>query len=43
MLWQDLNDDFFPESMWGKKQRDSKLILPDFNEFTKILIKNLNK
>ena len=35
------NDNFFPESMWGKKQRDNTLVLPDFENFKKELIKNL--
>ena len=35
-------DSYFPEPMWGKKQRDSKLNLPDFTEFKKILLKQLN-
>ncbi len=26
-------DNFFPEPMWGKKQRESKLDLPSFEEF----------
>ncbi|MGE4462470.1 MAG: HIT family protein [Arcobacter sp.] len=32
-------DSFFPESMWGKKQRESNLNLPSFEEFYKILEK----
>ena len=36
------DDSFFPEPMWGKKQRDSKLNLPEFAEFKKILLKQLN-
>lgn len=36
------NDDFFPEPMWGKKQRDGQLNLPDFDEFCQILIKKLS-
>ena len=36
------NDSFFPEPMWGKKQRDGKLDLPDFAEFKKILLKQLS-
>lgn len=36
------DDSFFPEPMWGKKQRDSKLNLPEFTEFKKILLKQLN-
>lgn len=30
-------DEYFPESMWGKKQRESSLNLGDFEEFAKIL------
>lgn len=26
-------DSYFPEPMWGKKQREAKLNLPDFDEF----------
>lgn len=37
------DDEFFPEPTWGKKQREFKLILPDFNEFAKFLIDKLNK
>lgn len=36
-------DSFFPESMWGKKQREANLKLPNFNEFAEILISNLNQ
>ncbi|MCT7609592.1 HIT family protein [Aliarcobacter butzleri] len=32
-------DSFFPEPMWGKKQRDSNLKLPSFEEFYEILKK----
>ena len=35
-------DSHFPEPMWGKKQRDTKLILPDFQKFKQILLKQLN-
>ncbi|CZE47757.1 HIT family protein [Campylobacter geochelonis] len=34
-------DSFFPESMWGVKQREAKLNLADFSEFEKILVSNL--
>ena len=34
-------DSHFPEPMWGKKQRDAKLNLPDFNEFKKMLLERL--
>ena len=27
------NDSFFPEPMWGKKQREANLDLPSFEEF----------
>ena len=27
------NDSFFPEPMWGKKQRDANLDLPSFEKF----------
>lgn len=35
------NDSFFPEPMWGKKQRDGKLDLPSFDEFAKVLNEKL--
>lgn len=35
------NDSFFPESMWGKKQREANLNLPDFDKFVEILVRNL--
>ncbi len=35
------NDSFFPEPMWGKKQRDAKLELPEFDIFLKGLLKVL--
>ena len=28
------NDSFFPEPMWGKKQREGTFKLEDFNQFT---------
>jgi diadenosine tetraphosphate (Ap4A) HIT family hydrolase len=37
------NDAFFPESMWGKKQRESSVILPDEKPFLEELIKELKK
>ena len=40
------SDSFFPESMWGKKQRESDLNalnLPDFAEFSQILARELGK
>ncbi|GIT97770.1 HIT family protein [Sulfurovum sp. TSL1] len=32
-------DSFFPEPMWGTKQRESNLKLPDFESFCKRVIK----
>jgi len=34
-------DSFFPEPMWGKKQRESDLNLPDFKFFCQKVIKAL--
>jgi len=34
-------DSFFPEPTWGKKQRDSKLNLKDFNNFYENLVLKL--
>jgi len=34
-------DSYFPEPMWGKKQREAKLDLPSFDLFIKTLIKEL--
>ncbi|QKF91849.1 HIT family protein [Campylobacter sp. CCUG 57310] len=34
-------DSFFPEPMWGKKQREGKLDLPSFSEFCEILTRKL--
>ena len=31
------DDSFFPEPMWGKKQRDAKLNLKDFDKFIEII------
>lgn len=36
-------DSYFPEPMWGKKQRESKLELKDFEEFYKIVKEKLNQ
>ena len=33
-------DSYFPEPMWGKKQRDAKLNLPPLEEFI-LIIKNI--
>ena len=35
------NDSYFPEPMWGEKQRESKLELPSFELFEDILKDNL--
>ena len=35
------NDSFFPEPMWGKKQRDGSLILPPIEDFLDFLNKRL--
>lgn len=35
-------DSFFPEPMWGKKQRVANLNLPSFEEFFKLLKDKLN-
>jgi len=34
-------DSYFPEPMWGTKQRDNNLDLPDFNTFYKNLSKTI--
>ncbi|MDR1614706.1 MAG: HIT family protein [Campylobacteraceae bacterium] len=36
------SDAFFPESMWGKKQREASLVLPDEKIFLEELIKKLH-
>ncbi|NOX15143.1 MAG: HIT family protein [Epsilonproteobacteria bacterium] len=36
-------DSHFPEPMWGKKQREGNLKLPDFEEFKQTLVKKLNQ
>jgi diadenosine tetraphosphate (Ap4A) HIT family hydrolase len=35
------NDAYFPEPMWGKKQRESALELPDLDAFYTLLSKHL--
>ena len=35
------DDSFFPESMWGVKQRESSLNLPDFDKFAEILARKM--
>ena len=37
------SDSFFPEPMWGKKQREGELNLPDFAEFSQILADALKR
>ena len=37
------DDSFFPEPMWGKKQREAKLDLPSINIFVKKLVKKINQ
>lgn len=34
-------DSYFPEPMWGKKQREAKLDLPNFENFIRIIEKTL--
>jgi diadenosine tetraphosphate (Ap4A) HIT family hydrolase len=36
-------DSYFPEPMWGKRQRDAQLQLPDFDDFIDRLIVDLDK
>jgi len=36
-------DSYFPEPMWGKKQREAKLDLPSFDEFCKRIKKALEE
>ncbi len=37
------NDSHYPEPMWGERQRESSLILPDLTEFLGILLDRLEK
>ena len=37
------NDSYFPDPMWGKKQRVGSLDLPSFDEFIKLLLKSIDK
>lgn len=37
------NDSFFPEPMWGIKQREAVLVLPSFDDFCKSLVEKLQK
>jgi len=34
-------DSYFPEPTWGKKQRDAKLELKDFNKFYELIVSKL--
>ncbi len=34
-------DSYFPEPMWGKKQRNANLNLPDFSKFCEIVKESL--
>ena len=36
------NDSYFPEPMWGKRQREGNLKLQSFEEFCNIVTKRLN-
>ena len=36
-------DSYFPEPMWGEKQRDAKLELPSIDIFLKKLVKKINQ
>ena len=36
-------DSYFPEPMWGKKQRDANLNLADFNKFFNLVSQKLNQ
>ena len=36
------NDSHFPEPMWGKRQREGKLELPDFSAFEQRLVEKLS-
>ncbi len=37
------NDSYFPEPMWGKKQRDGELNLPPMEDFLQKLLLELNQ
>jgi len=37
------NDSYFPEPMWGEKQREAELVLPPMNSFLKQLTMRINK
>jgi diadenosine tetraphosphate (Ap4A) HIT family hydrolase len=35
------NDSYFPEPMWGTKQRDGSYVLKDFDRFIEILVSKI--
>jgi hypothetical protein len=37
------NDSYFPEPMWGEKQRDSKLNIKDLDKFYSLVKNKLSK
>jgi len=37
------NDSYFPESMWGKRQREASLSLPSFEIFCEIVAERLSE
>ncbi|WP_456485478.1 HIT domain-containing protein [Hydrogenimonas sp.] len=37
------NDSFFPEPMWGERQREGNVVLPDFALFEAILLEKLRR
>jgi len=37
------DDSFFPEPMWGKKQREAKLNIPSMDDFIQILLTKINQ
>ena len=36
-------DSHFPESMWGQKQREANLNLPNFEDFVLLLVEKIKK
>jgi diadenosine tetraphosphate (Ap4A) HIT family hydrolase len=37
------DDNFFPEPMWGKQQRENSLDLPDFDRFCTVVAEHLGR
>jgi diadenosine tetraphosphate (Ap4A) HIT family hydrolase len=37
------NDNFFPEPMWGKQQRETNLELPSFQRFCEVVSEHLSR